>query len=158
MGFVTSFIIIINLGFWAYLLYHKFGLSKGHQAWLAWYAILGVGGLMLLDFLIYLGVFDLIFPTLNQIPWVNIDNGKDFMWNSFQFLGIDWGIDYNDPGLNWIAIMLILSYPMWFKFFSNGSRMLFGGNKPYQVGCWYMFAPTKKPKEGEKRAKQPKKT
>ena len=114
--------------------------------------------MMLLDTLIYFGVLDFVFPILNQLPWVDIENGADFMWNSFQLLGVDWNINYHDPGLFWIAIVLILSYPMWYKFFSNGSRMLFGGNKPYHVGAWYLFAPTKKPKEGTKYAKQPKKT
>ena len=158
MGFITSFIIISFAGFFAYHLYHRFGLSKGHKAWLAWYAILIVGGLMLLDFLIYLEILNFIFPLLNQLPWVNIESGKDFMWNSFQLLGIDWDINYNDPGLNFIAFFMILFYPMWFKFFSNGSRMLFGGNKPHQVGLWYLFEPTKKPKGKRRVAKTPKKT
>ncbi len=158
MGFVTSFIIIIIAGFWSYYLYHKFGLSKDHKAWLAYYAIFIVGGLMVLDLLIYIGALDFVFPILNQLSWVEIENGKDFMWNSFQLLGVEWGIDYKDSGLNFIAIVLILSYPMWFKFWSNGSRMLFGGNKPYQVGLWYLLQPTKNPKADKKVAKVPQKT
>ncbi|MHA1147621.1 MAG: hypothetical protein ACTSR8_05200 [Promethearchaeota archaeon] len=158
MGFASSFIIICFAGFWSYALYHRYGLSKGHRLWLAYYAIFIVGGLMAFDTLMLFGLLDFIFPFLNQIPWVDIENGSDFTWNSFQLLGIDWNINYNDPGLFWIALMIILSYPMWFKFFSNGSSMFFGGPKPYQVGTWYLLAPTKKPKEGEKVAKTPKKT
>ncbi len=157
MGFATSFLIIIFCAFWSYHLYHRYGLPKGHIAWIAWYAIIVVGGLMILDFIIYIGLLDFVFPILNQLPWVNIDNGVDFMWNSFQLIGIDWGIDYTQPGLSWLAIMLFFTYPMWFKFFSNGSRMLFGG-KPYQLGIWYMIEPTRKPKEGEKIAKEPSET
>jgi len=158
MGFVTSFLIIMTAGFWAYNLYHRFGIAKGHQAWLAWYAFIIVGGLMILDLLIYIGVLDFIFPILNQLEWINIDNGQDFMWNSFQLIGIDWGIEYSSPNLIFIAILIIISYPMWFKFFSNGSRMLFGGNKPYQLGLWYLMEPTKKPKKDEKIAKTPTET
>jgi len=161
MGFVTSFIIISTAGFWAYALYHRFGLSKGHKLWLAYYAIFIVGGLMVFDFLMYFGFFDTsVIPLINTIPWLpeEIQSGRDFMWNSFQLIGIDWNINYTDNGLNFIAIVLIISYPMWFKFFSNGSRMLFGGNEPYLVGSWYLFEPTHKPKEGEKVAQQPKET
>ncbi|MHA1291880.1 MAG: hypothetical protein ACTSQJ_04330 [Promethearchaeota archaeon] len=158
MGFITSLIVISFCAFWSYYLYHNYGLPKGHKAFVAWYAIVIVGSLMILDTLIYIGVLDFIFPYLNRIPWVNIDSGRDFMWNSFQFFGIDWGIDYKNDGLNWIAIVLILSYPMWFKWFSNGSRMLFGGNNPHQRGMWYLFEPTRKPKPEEKIAKQPQKT
>jgi len=154
MGFATSFLLICFLGFWSYYLYHRFGYSKGKKGWIAWYAIIVVGGLMILDFIIYIGLLDLIFPLLNQIQWVHIDNGVDFMWNSFQMIGIDWGIDYTQPGLSWMAIVLFFSYPMWFKFFSNGSRMLFGG-KEYQLGVWYLLEPTKKPKKGRKIAKEP---
>ena len=159
MGFVTSFLIIIFCGFWAYFLYHKFGIEKGHQAWIAWYAIIVVGSLMVLDVLIYSGLLDFLFPLLNQLNWVNIDNGRDFMWNSLHLLGIDWGIDYDDPGLIFIALTLVFSYPMWFKFFSNGSRMLFGGDKPYQQGLYYLLKPTKKPRAGDDTvAKAPKET
>ena len=157
MGFVTSFLIIIIAGFWSYHLHHRFGLSKGHKAFIAWYALIVVGGLMILDFLIYIGLLDFVFPILNQLPWVSIDNGVDFMWNSFQLIGFDWGIDYTQPGLTWMAILLFFTYPMWFKFFSNGSRMLFGG-KPYQFGIWYMIEPTRKPKKGEKIAAEPSET
>ncbi|MHA1283590.1 MAG: hypothetical protein ACTSQP_13910 [Promethearchaeota archaeon] len=157
MGFITSLLIIAVCGFFSYLLYHKFGLSKGHNAWIAWYAIIIVGGLMILDVLIYFGFLDFIFSYLNILPWVNIDNGQDFMWNSFILLGIDWGINYKDPSLIPIAIFLWVSYPMWFKWFSNGSRMLFG-SKAYQRGIWYLLEPTRKPKKEGIYAKQPERT
>ena len=88
MGFATSFIIISFAGFWSYALYHRYGLSKGHKLWLAYYAIIIVGGLMLLDTLMLFGLLDFVFPVINQIPWVNFDNGPDFVWNSFQLFGI----------------------------------------------------------------------
>ena len=74
MGFVTSFLIIIIAGFWSYLLYHRYGLSKGHKAWIAWYAFIIVGGLMILDTLIYFGFLDFVFPIINQFLGVNIEN------------------------------------------------------------------------------------
>lgn len=158
MGFVTSFLLICFFGFWAYWFYHKVGIPKDHQAFVAWYAIIIVGGLMLIDILIYVGIFDFVFPYLNALSWINIESGKDFMWNSFQLIGIDFGINYKDASLNWIAMMIFLSYPMWFKFMSNGSRMLWGGNQPYYVGAWYLFEPTKTPEKGQEFAKTPGKT
>lgn len=158
MGFVTSFILISIAGFWSYYLYHRYAAPKGHKAFLAWYAFIIVAGLMILDILIYVGIFDFVFPILNQLPWVHVDNGKDFMWNSFISIGIDWGIDYTDRGLNFIAVFLLLSYPMWFKFWSNGSQILFGGIKPHYQGMWYLLQPTRKPKEGQKIAKTPQAT
>jgi hypothetical protein len=66
MGFVTSFLIIIFCAFWSYHLYHRYGLAKGHTAWIAWYAFIVVAGLMILDFIIYIGLLDFVFPLLNQ--------------------------------------------------------------------------------------------
>ncbi len=153
MGFFTTFIIITILAYFSHRWYHKYGLKKGHTAWIAYYSILVCGGLLLLDILIYLGVFDFVFPLLNNLPWVNIDNGKDFMWNSFQLLGIDFGINYNDPGLTSIAVLLFISYPSWYIISKFQSRMIWGGHKKYEEGLWWAIGPTKAPKKEEFTAK-----
>ncbi|MHA1490773.1 MAG: hypothetical protein ACTSRI_14085 [Promethearchaeota archaeon] len=161
MGFFTSFIIICFLGFFSHLWYHKYGLSKGHLAWISYYTLFVIAGFLILDVLIYIGALDFIFPFLNQlVPWLNIDNGKDFMWNSFQIFGLDWNVNYNDPNLKFIALLLFLSYPMWYFSFKDFSRKLFGGNRnrPFEKGLWYLFARVKKAKKGEKIAEPPKMT
>jgi hypothetical protein len=156
MGFFAAFILIAVLGIYSHYFYHKFGLPKHHLAWIFYYSVIIVGGLMLMGILFYVGVFDNnLISVFNQIPWVDIENGKDYMWNSFQLLGIDWGIDYSGTGLGAMAFLLFLSYPSWYMAFKLISKYIFGGNKVYQEGLWYVFAPTKKPKKEEKRAKVP---
>jgi len=160
MGFITSFLIIAFFGFWVYHLYHTWALPRGHEAFVAWYAFVVVAGFMIFDFLMYVGLFNTtLIPLLNLIPWVNggIVDGRDFLWNSGILIGIDFGI-VPTQNMDMIAYLILISYPMWFKWFSNGSRMLWGGNEPHQCGQWYLFEPTKKPKGDEKVAVTPKET
>lgn len=158
MGFFTSFLFICILALFSHSLYHKYGLPEGHLAWIYYFSLSVVGTFLIIDALIYLGIFDFIFPLINQIPWVDISNGKDFMWNSFQLIGINFNINHDGPGMGWLALLLFLSYPMWYGFFKNLSKIIFGGSKPYQEGVWYIFKPTKKPKENDHVAKTPRKT
>jgi hypothetical protein len=155
MGFVLSFIIICLLGLFSHYLYHRYGLKKGHLAWIFYFSASVVIGFLLLDISFYIGLLDPLFLFLNKIPWIEIKNGKDFMWNSFQLFGIDWKINFNDPNLNFIAIILFLSYPLWFLSFKDLSRKLFGGNKLYERGLSYFLSRTKKPKQDKKIVKIP---
>jgi hypothetical protein len=157
MGFVSSFIIISLLGLFSHYLYHKFGLKNRHLAWIFYYSSFVVIGFLILDISFYIGLLDLLITLFNKAPWVEIENGKDFMWNSFQFFGIDWNINFNDSNLNFIAIILFLSYPLWFLSFKDLSRKLFGGNKPYERGLFYFLSRTKKPKHDTKIVKFPEK-
>ena len=155
MRFITTYIILITLGTVSHIFYHKYGLPKGKTAWISYYSILAVGIFLLLDVLIYMGILDFIFPILNNLPWVSIDNGKDFLWNSFHLIGIDFGIDYTIPGMNSLAIILFLSYVPWYVYGKFNSKMLFGGNKTYEEGYWWAIGPTKKPKQEEFVVKAP---
>lgn len=67
------------------------------------------------------------------------------MWNSLKIFGIDWNINYNDSGLNIIALILFLSFPLWYFAFKDLSRKLFGGNRnrPYEKGLMYLFTSNK---------------
>ncbi len=150
MGFLGSFLLICLLGFFSHLWYHKYGLSKGKLAWIFYFSVVSVGSILIFNILVYIGSFDFIFPLLNKIPWIIIDSGKDFMWNSLLLIGIDWNIDYNNNGLDFIALILFLSYTPWYMAFKDFSRKFFGGNKPYEKGLWYLLAPTKKPEERRK--------
>ena len=158
MGFVLSFLIISALGFFSHFWYHKYGIKKGHLAWIFYYGFFVINGFLVLNVLIYTGFLDFIFPLFNNLPWVDIDCGRDFMWNSFHLLGFDWGINYKESNLDYIAILIFMSYPMWYLFFSNISRKFFGGNKPHEEGYWGVLKPIKKPKEKERIALIPRKT
>jgi len=155
MGFITTYILLTILGYISHIFYHKYGLAKGKTVWIAYYSMGVVGGLLLLDILIYIGILDFLFPILNQLPWVSIDNGKDFMWNSFQLIGIDFGIAYSIPGMNSLAIIFFLSYVPWYVFGKINSKMMFGGNRSYEEGYWWALGPTKKPKQEEFVVKAP---
>ncbi|TXT53278.1 MAG: membrane protein of unknown function [Promethearchaeota archaeon] len=150
MGFFISFLFISFLGFFSHHWYHKYGLSKGKLAWIFYFGVISIGGLLIFNILLYVGIFNFLVPFLNIFPWISIDSGKDLMWNSFLLVGFDWNINYNDNGLDVIAILLFFSYPMWYMAFKDFSRKFFGGNKPYEKGLWYLLAPTKKPKENRK--------
>jgi len=150
MGFFVSFILICFLGFFSHHWYHKYGLSRGKLAWIFYFGVISIGSILLFNILIYIGSLDFIFPILNAIPWIDIDSGKDLMWNSLLIIGIDWNINYNNNGLNFIAWILFLSYPIWYMAFKDVSRKLFGGNKPSEKGLWYLLAPTRKPEEKRK--------
>ncbi|MHA1149395.1 MAG: hypothetical protein ACTSR8_14255 [Promethearchaeota archaeon] len=155
MGFITTIIIIYLLATFSHRWYHKYGLKKQNIAWIAYFGIVVVLGFLILDVLIYIGLFNFIFPLLNTLPWVDIENGRDFMWNSFQLFGIDFGLNYNDPGLIPIAILLFLSYLPWYVYAKLLSKILFGGHNSYEEGYWWALAPTKKPKDEMEIVKAP---
>jgi hypothetical protein len=157
MGFVSSLILIAVFGFLSHYWYRKYGLARGKLAWISYFTLIINFGFLLVDVFIYIGVFDFVFPILNDIPWVSIENGRDFMWNSFHLLGIDWDINFKTRALDWIGIIIFISYPIWFMFFKDFSRKIFGGNenRPYTRGISYLFTSPKKTKTREKGVKKP---
>ena len=155
MGFIESIIIIYILATFSHLWYHKYSLKKGNITWIAHFSMIVVGGFLILDISIYFGVLDFIFPILNNLSWVEIENGRDFMWNSFQLFGVEFGVNHNDPGLLSIAILLFMSYLPWYVYAKLLSKMTFGGHSSYEEGYWWGIGPTKKPKEDDYIAKAP---
>lgn len=159
MGFISSLLLISFLGFFSHYWYRKFGIAKEKIAWISYFTLFVNLGFLIIDILIYMRIFDgFILPLLNSIPWVNIENGRDFMWNSFQLLGIDWNINFNETALDSIAIVLFISYPVWFMFFKDFSRKIFGGNekRPYTKGISYLFTSPKKSENSKMIPKKPK--
>lgn len=144
MGFLTSFILISVLGFFAHPIIKK--RRPENKSFAGYYSALVIGGFFILDILIYMGALDWFWNNLSELPWITIDSGKDFMWNSFLWLGIDFNVPYASAGLGSIAFVLFLSYTPWYVFWKDGSRMLFG-QKKYQEGYWWALAPIKKPKK-----------
>lgn len=159
MGFVTSIILISLFAFFSHYFYRKYGIQRGKLGWIFYYSVFIIGLFLLMDIFIYLGIFDFVFPILNRIPWISIENGRDLVWNSFQFFGIDWDIDITSKGLDYIAILLFCSYPVWFKFFKDLSRKIFGGNKrrPYERGLSFLFTSHKTIEGDKKKIKSPRK-
>lgn len=149
MGFFTSIILISFFGFFSHYFYRKYGILRGKMGVIFYYSLLFIIIILLLDIFTYFGVFNFIFHVLNLIPWVSITNGKDFMWNSFQLFGINWNIDITQPGLDYIALLIFSSYPVWFKFFKDLSRKIYGGNrrKPYERGMSFLFSKKDYPKK-----------
>ena len=145
MGFLTSYLIISILGVLSHKIYHN--IRPKNKGFIAYYSFIAIYGILAIDVLTYLGVFDFILPLFNQIPWIASDpivDGKDLMWNSLRLIGINFNI-IHQSGLNVIAVVLFMSYAPWFIMMKDGSRMLFG-QKSYQEGYSWALKPLKKPK------------
>jgi hypothetical protein len=142
MGFVTHCIVMFLCGLiGAYLYSHK--LRKKNHAWSGYLAMICIFTVLLWGILIYTEVIP-IAAMVNWLPWVDVTNGKDWMWNSFQLIGVDLGVIF-EPGMNSLAVILFISYPTFYAFGADGGRMLFG-RKTYEEGYMWGLAPLKKPK------------
>ncbi|HMF32750.1 MAG TPA: hypothetical protein VKK79_15100 [Candidatus Lokiarchaeia archaeon] len=147
MGFIDQCIGEILLGiFFAWAYARK--LRKRNKDWSAFLWMIAVLGMWAWGILVYMDVIP-IKVLVGWIPWVRwtpgaTDYGKDWMWNCFQLLGAQIGVVY-DPGLNSIAVILFIAYPMFYSFGGDGGRMLYG-RKTYEGGYWWAMAPLRKPK------------
>jgi hypothetical protein len=129
-------------GFFGAKLYSQ-KLRKKDHAWSSYLWVICNIGMWLWGILMYLNIIP-IAALVNWLPWVHVLNGQDWMWNSFQLLGVHFGIQHT-PGMNSLAVVFFLSYPMWYLFGMDGGRMLYG-RKTYEEGYWWALAPLKKPK------------
>ena len=140
MGFLTSLVLMFALGWINSYLYRKY-LRKRNPDWLIFLAFISILGLLTIDILIYIDKIDMTW--MNVIPWVTtIEDGKDFMWNSFVIFGFDFEITHQ-PGMKKIAIFLLISYPIWYYFGSKVGKLIHG-SRTYQQGLFWLFRPTKK--------------
>ena len=93
---------------------------------------------------------------LNFLPWVNIpsiEKGKYFLWNSFIVFGLDLKVTHQ-PGMEIIAIFLLISYLFWYYFGSKLGKV-FHGYRTYQQGHYLIYRPVKKfIKDREKRSEE----
>jgi hypothetical protein len=142
MGFATQCMLLFFCGLFGARLYAR-KLRKKSHAWSGYLWMLSNFGMWLWGILLYLNVIPIAL-LVNWIPWVEVENGKDWMWNSFQLLGVDFGVHYQS-GMDHLAVILFLSYPMWYLFGQDGGRMLFG-RKNYEEGYMWALALLKKPK------------
>ncbi|MHA1730911.1 MAG: hypothetical protein ACTSU5_03165 [Promethearchaeota archaeon] len=150
MGFVTQCILMFLLGTFNAWLYSR-KLRARNKDWSAFLWLISNIGMWTWGILLYLDVIP-IANLVNWIPWVNVADGKDWMWNSFQLVGVDFGI-VHQTGMDSLAVIIFLSYPCWYLFGGDGGRMLFG-KRTYEEGYWWAIAPLKKPADFKSRARK----
>ncbi|HUY00193.1 MAG TPA: hypothetical protein VMV49_11600 [Candidatus Deferrimicrobium sp.] len=144
MGFIDSIILLILFGWLSSLLYRKY-LRKRNKDWLVFLGILILLGFWIVEILLYVGIIDMYW--LNSIPWINIPmgipSGQYYLWNSFLIFGINFGI-MPTPELASIAIVLFLSYPLWYRIGIKIGRILHGYYTHEEGILWLLRSPEKK--------------
>lgn len=142
MGFISQMILLSILGF----LSHYIDIYKGKRLknprWRFAYCYNCVSLFILFAILMYTGVLNFLIPYLNQIPWIDYLDGKDFMWNSGHLIGLSKIIVYQ-PGLDIIAVFLILNYISSFVVWKMTSQFFFG-SRTYERGILFGLQPAKK--------------
>lgn len=153
MGFLEGLIVSFMAGWMNSYLYRKY-LRKRNKDWIVFLAFIFLPILWTIDALIYFEIIDM--SWLNFLPWVNIpsvEKGKYFLWNSFIVFGLDLNITHQ-PGMELIAIFLLISYLFWYYFGSKLGKV-FHGYRPYQQGHYLIYRPVKKfIKDREKRSEE----
>jgi hypothetical protein len=144
MGFWDQLIGLGILGLLSHYFFIKRGKKPRNNAWLAYYGLISVFGILGGGITMYLGGGDLLLPLLNSIPWIASDpflSGRDFMWNSFRLIGGNPRIEVN-AALDSIAVLLFLCYIPVFGFFKWISQCLFG-RYAHEKGLLWALAPVK---------------
>ena len=141
MGFITSMLLLVLLG-WVSSYLYRTRLRKRNKDWLVF---LGIGILVsfwVVEGLMYLGILDMAW--LNALPWVSIPggvpSGQYYLWNSFLLLGINFGIT-PAPELGSIAVILFLSYPLWYRVGVKIGRILHGYYSHEEGILWLLKDP-----------------
>ena len=143
MGFITQMIFIFLSGIWSARIYSR-KLRAKNKDWSAFLWLIFNVGTLIWGILLYFELIP-IANLVNWIPWVNVGGGKDWMWNSFQIFGIDFGLIYSNS-LDPIAIALFFTYPALYLLGTDGGRMLYG-KRTYEEGYWWALKPIKKPEK-----------
>ncbi len=150
MGFIEGMIICF-IGGWVNSFLYSYHFRKKHRGFLFWFAVLYIGGFIVLDYLIYTNFID-VQGISNLIPWINIPTniasteiGQYWMFTPGLMFGfpIDLQItSFIGPGWHIFALFLFLSYIWWFTIGQNLGRFMFG-RRSYEKGAWYLFRSTK---------------
>ena len=155
MGFMTQIAVLFFAGIFSAWIYSR-KLRKRNKDWNQFLWMLWDGAIIVWGLLLYFNVIP-IATLVNWIPWVHVANGNDWMWNSFQLLGIDFGI-VGTATMDPIACILFLCYPAIYHFGGDVGRMLYG-RRSTEGGLWWALEPLHKPqsvKDAEKAAKKAK--
>ncbi|MHA1271041.1 MAG: hypothetical protein ACTSPY_14705 [Candidatus Helarchaeota archaeon] len=96
------------------------------------------------------------FNIVNFYWFLGYYEGNDFLWNwPFSFFLGTIQFDYTTLGI--YELIIILTYPFWYKFSATRFHHFFG-RRPWQKGMLYLFTVPKRPKgvsKGEKAIKAP---
>ncbi len=150
MGFWDSFIILFVLGFFSHYFYIQKDKKKNNRAWVAHYSLVVVLVVLIYSFCMYVGWMDWLLDIYNKIPWIASDpfvSGKDYMWNSFRFIGANPNIT-STLDLDSIAALLFLCYIPVYGFAKWLSESLFG-RFSNEKGLLWALLPVKKPESVE---------
>lgn len=147
MGFFDCIILIYILANFSQYFYLWRGHKVKDRAWLSYYMEAIMGIFLLYGILMYLNVLSPLLILYNKIPWIATDpfiDGRDYMWNSFRFIGINPNVTVI-PSLDYMAVCLFLCYYPIYSFGDLVSQALFG-KRSYERGMLWAILPVKKPK------------
>ena len=143
MGFIDSIILLILFGWISSLLYRRY-LRKRNKDWLFFLGAIILLSFWLVDILLYTGIIDV--RWLNALPWINIPvgvvSGQYYLWNSFLVFGIDFHLT-PAPEMLSIAVIILLSYPLWLKAGIKIGRILHGYYSHEEGLLWVLKSPKK---------------
>ncbi|MHA1498988.1 MAG: hypothetical protein ACTSRT_15770 [Promethearchaeota archaeon] len=109
MGYIESLIISFGIGWFNSYLYRKY-LRRRNKDWIIFLAMIYLSLIWVIEILIYIDLINIRF--LNVLPWIDLPSnepGKYFLWNSFLFFGVDYGI-ISQPGMNIISVFLSIFF------------------------------------------------
>ncbi len=139
MGFVSTIVYLVIIGFIVQGWYRKSLRSKRKDAKYLIGLIL-IPSIWVIQLLIYLEILPL--PTLlsSIFPWIPVQSGRTWMWNSWQFWEFSGAqlVLAMPRGAGQIAVVLALSYPFWY-FYGLWMGKGWFGNKTYQRGASWLF-------------------
>lgn len=140
MSFILSVVVVSILGFWSQKIYQKYR-KKGTKGFIAWFNVVVPVVVMLIELLLYLGVFDGLIASIYAGRFAS---GKEFFWNPFSLFGVDFNIIPSNAGYHWIAAIIVLCYPAVYLFWNIISKYIFG-TRSYSGGWWWVLKPLKQP-------------
>ena len=166
MGFAEGLLICFIGGFLNSYLY-SYHLRKKNRGWIFWFALIWLGFIITLDFLIYIDVISAYW--FEALPWIDIPDriapsvvGRYWMFTPGLMFGIPLELPVNNYfGFAWhvLACLFFVSYIFWFTIGQNLGRFMFG-RLEYEKGAWYLLRSTKMIKKSleelERRKQEPK--
>ncbi|MBN2153409.1 MAG: hypothetical protein JW839_18285 [Candidatus Lokiarchaeota archaeon] len=157
MGFVSTIAYMLVAGFVVQLWYRRSLRARWKDAKFFIGNVI-IAATWILQYLVYIDVLPLPAVLSAAFPWIPPQSGRTWMWNSWQFWQFGGGQALLDipAGMSQVAVMLALSYPLWYFLGIWIGRCAFG-NKSYQHGALWLFsvekgsapAPRLEPGDGE---------
>jgi len=157
MGFIEGMVICFIGGWLNSYLYSNY-LRKKNKGWIFWFAIIWIGAVLTLDFLIYINVINAYLFT--WFLWIDIPatvNAAEFGRYWMFTPGLMFGVPFELPvtsytGFVWniFALFFFISYIWWFTIGQNLGRFMYG-RLEYEKGAWYLMRTTKMIKKSKEK-------